>query len=625
MQNTADNFSSWGERSDDMEVSHGRDHGEESTEKSSARGPAGALPNRYLIRRKGEARELVCSESPTIAVRIERGATTPSSTAHKAPPGTIYLDGAAEGAPFLDADKAVYNLNHHEGCVRSFTLATCEQALVLVCKGLDLQGRDWTIYANDPDLDTVLAIWVLLNHLRLNDVDDEIRRKVIPLVRLEGVIDTHGLEMQEFSGFPPEAQESVFAALEHLRSKEVALKQEGKWDTIDFLQYTAGFLRSIDGMIYSPHHFEGVVKVEELARAEIGEKKLAIVCRAGLGIYEVEPHLRRLHGKRLGVIILQKNPNTYTLRQVDTFHPATLESAYERLNLIDPTAGSRRSDNRWGGSEEIGGSPRATGTSLSPQQIADAFAWAYRKPTAGQRLRALALVLLGTTAVMLGSIVATWVLGSLGGPVGSVKGYLRSQGGIYVGVLSALSGALTLAAVRGRPKLFGLCLPVGSAWLALFPGALLGGLAGGAWILAGPGTSSQIFLKHHGSEFAIAIGFPIAAEVLFRGLAHGILAQRFPTQHCGGRWFLSWPILISSTLYALWSLPRFLPFFSGGLGVTFAAALLFGISSGMARERSESLLPCLILHWSCLLILVVTWPFIDMPELIKKILLSWFS
>jgi hypothetical protein len=608
-----------------MEIAHGRDREKQSAGKTTERGSPTALSSRYSIRSEGEARELVCGESPTMAVRVERGMTIPAGTAHKAPPGTIYLDGAAEGAPFLDAEKAVFNLNHHEGCVRSFTLATCEQALVLIRKGLDLQGRDWTIYANEPDLDTILAIWVLLNHLRLNDVDDEIRRKIIPLVRLEGAIDAHGLEMQELCGFPPELQEATLGDLEHLRSKEVALKKEGKWAETDFLEYTVDALRSIDGMIYASHHFEGMVQVEELARAEIGEKKLAIVCRADLGIYEVEPHLRRLHGNRLAVIILQKNPNTYTVRQVDTFHPATLEPAYERLNLIDPAAGSRRSDNRWGGSDEIGGSPRATGTSLSPQQIAGALAWAYRRPTAGQRLRALALALLGTTAVMLGSMAAVWVLGRLGHPTGSIRNYFRSEAGIYAGVLIALSAAFTAAAVQGRPKLFGLRLPAGFGWLALFPGALLGGVAGGAWIFAGPITGSPIFLKHHWSELAIAIAFPIAAEVLFRGVAHGLLAQRFPTQHCGGPWFLSWPILISSTLYALWSVPPFLPFFSAGTGVTFAAALLFGISSAMARERSESLLPCLILHWSSLLILMVPRPIIDMPEVIEKILHSWFS
>ncbi len=603
-----------------MDSSHSADHWKQATEKTSERWPAAALPDRYSIRRRGEDRELVCSESPTVVVRVERGMTISAGNARKAPPGTIYLDGAAEGGPFLDTEKAVFNLNHHEGCVRPFTLATCEQAMVVIRKGLDLQSRDWTIYANDPDLDTVLAIWVLFNHLRLNDIDQEIRRKVMPLVRLEGAIDAHGLEMQDLCGFQSELRESAFADLEHLRSKEVALKKEGRWHEIDFLEYTADVLRAIDAMIYSSHHFEGVVEVEELARAEIGEKQLAIVCRGDTGIYEVEPHLRRLHGKRLGVIILQKNSNTYTLRQVDAFLPATLESAYERLNLIDPAAGNRRSGNRWGGSGEIGGSPRATGTSLTPQQIAEAFARAYHRPTTAERLGTLAVVLLRTTVVMLAAMLATYFLGWRGDPAGSTKEYFRSQAGIYAAVLGGISVVLTLAALRHGRKLYGLRLPAGFDWLVLLPGSLLGGLAGGAWIFAPPATSSQFLLKHHWTDLAITICFPITAEVLFRGLAHGTLAQRFPTQHTGGPWFLSGPVLISSTLYALWSLPPFLPFFSGGVGVTFAAALLFGISSGMARERSESLLPCLILHWLCLLMLTVTGPFLHVPALIKQIL-----
>jgi len=589
-----------------MESPHSGDNWTQTAEKSSVpEAVAGELPDRYSIRRKGEERELVCSESPTITVHVERGMTIADSAARKAAPGTIYLDGAAEGGPFLDVEKGLFNLDHHEGCVRSFTLATCEQAMVVIRKGMDLQRRDWTIYANDPDLDTVLAIWVLLNHVRLNDADPEIRRKVMPLVRLEGTIDAHGLEMQELCGFPRELQESTFAELEQLRSKEVALKKDGKWHEIDFLEYTADVLRAIDAMIYSSHHFEGVVEVEELARAEIGDSKLAIVCRSEAGIYEVEPHLRRLHGKRLGVIILQKNPDFYTLRQVDTFLPATLESAYERLNLVDPAAGNRRSGNRWGGSGEIGGSPRATGTSLTPQQIADAVAQAYRRPTMAQRLSTLAVALLENTAVMVGSMMATYFLGWLRDPPGSIESYFQNQAGIYAGVLCVLTFVLALASLQSGPKVFGLCLPTGLDWLFLLPGALLGGLAGGAWVFAPPFTSSQAFLGYSWTGLAIVIAFPIAAEVLFRGLLHGTLAQRFPTQRHGGPWFLSWPVLISSTLYALWSLLPFLPFFPRGVVLTYAGALLFGISSGMARERSESLLPCLILHWSCLLMFLV--------------------
>jgi hypothetical protein len=602
-----------------MDLSHRADLWRQATDKHSEGRRASALPARYSIREKGEYRELVCSESPTMAVRVERGMTISGSNARKAPRGTIYLDGAAEGGPFLDVEKAVFNLNHHEDCLRAFTLATCEQAMVVIRKGLDLQNRDWTIYANDPDLDTVLAIWVLLNHLRLNDVDPEIRKKIMPLVRLEGAIDAHGLEMADLCGLPPEVQDSAFAELEQLRQKEVALKKGGKWHEIDFLEYTAELLRAIDGLIYSVHHFEGVLEVEELARAEIGGKQLAVVCRGDTGIYEVERHLRRLHGKRLGVIILQKTPHTYTLRQVDPFLPGTLDSAYERLNLIDRAAGSRRSGNRWGGSREIGGSPRVTGTSLTSQQIADAFALAYHRPTTAERLAAVAVVSLRNTAVMVTAMLVTYFLGWHGDPAGSIKGYFQSQAGIYVGVLGGISVVLTIAALPTRRKLFGLRLPVGLGWLLLVPGALLGGLAGGAWIFTPSLTSSLFLLTHPWTEIIVAIGFPITAEVLFRGLAHGALAQHFPTQHAGGPWFLSWPVLISSTLYALWSLPPFLPFFSGGAAVTFVAAFLFGICSGMARERAESLLPCLVLHWLCLLILVVTYPLIDVPGLIKWI------
>ena len=575
------------------------------TKKTFEQLDAADLPDRYSIRGKGEERALVCSESPTISVRVERGMSVSAGAALKAPPGTIYLDGAAQGGPFLNNEKDLLNLDHHEGCVRAFTVATCEQAMVVVRRGLDLQRRDWVIWANEPDLDTVLAIWILLNHMRLNDADPEIRTRLMPLVRLEGAIDAHGLEMRELCGFPPEIQASVFGDLERLRSREVALKKEERWKEIDFLEYTADILRAIDAMIYSSHHFEEVFDVEELARAVIGDNQLAIVCRSDMGIYELEPHLRRLHGKRLGVIILQKDPDTYTLRQVNPFLPATLDRAYERLNLIDPSAGSRRSANRWGGSGEIGGSPRITGTALTPQQIAQAFAQAYARPTAGRRLGAVALALLLTLGVMGGSIVVTYILGWLKDPGGSIESYFQNRAEIFLGVLAVLTGALVLVAFRRGPRLFGLSKPTGFDWLLLFPGALLGGLAGGAWIVGGSLWGSRPFARLPWIEAAMAMSAAIAAEILFRGIVHGIIAQSFRTQRTGGRWFLSWPVLLSSLLYGLWSLFPLLTFFGQGAAVTFTAALLFGISNGMARERSESLLPCFIFHWSSVIMLLV--------------------
>ena len=151
-----------------------------------AEGPPGGLPaprpapSRYRIREDPDGRVLVCSEAPTLRVRIERGASVTAAAARSAPAGTIFVDGAAQGEPFVDPQRAVYNLDHHEGCVRAFTLAACEQAMVLVRKGLDLRKRDWTIVANDVDLDALLAIWVLLNHLRLGGADPRPRAAVMP-------------------------------------------------------------------------------------------------------------------------------------------------------------------------------------------------------------------------------------------------------------------------------------------------------------------------------------------------------------------------------------------------------------------------------------------------------------
>ena len=115
------------------------------------------LPTRYTINDSSDKRILICSEAPNISVHVETGLTVSASTARKSSPGTIYLDGVAQCEPFMNLEKHIYNFDHHEGCLRAFTLSTCEQVLVMILKGLDLRGRDWKVLANDPDLDTVLA------------------------------------------------------------------------------------------------------------------------------------------------------------------------------------------------------------------------------------------------------------------------------------------------------------------------------------------------------------------------------------------------------------------------------------------------------------------------------------
>jgi hypothetical protein len=184
------------------------------------------LPQRYVIKDSGDTRILTCLDAPNIAVQVEAGLTVSASTARKSPAGTIYLDGAAQSEPFLDHEKDVYNFDHHEGCVRPFTLSTCEQVLLVILKGLDLRSREWRVHASEPDLDTILAIWLLLNHQRIQQKSAGRRQFLFALVRHEGLIDSHGLEMNEFSGLPTDLLVKTTKVINYLRAEEIDLKKK---------------------------------------------------------------------------------------------------------------------------------------------------------------------------------------------------------------------------------------------------------------------------------------------------------------------------------------------------------------------------------------------------------------
>ena len=554
-----------------------------------------AVPTRYRIRDDVKGRTLTCVEAPTVTVRAERGFVVTAAQARNYRAGAIFLDGAAQGGPFVEVQKELYNLDHHEGCIRPFTLATCEQAMVLIRRVVDLRKRDWTVFANDADLDTVFALWAILNHFRIND-DAEVRFRLMPLLRLEGAIDTHGLGLQDMAALPPDLFHATSAALKQLQDREAALKSEGTWYKVDLLEYIAERLQAIDRLIYSPTHFDGLHEVEELARVEIANGSVAVACRSDAGIYELEQQLRKLHGDRLGILILQNEPSTYTLRQVNQMLPATLEQAYQRLNLMDPAVGGG-SRNRWGGSVEIGGSPRGTGTRLTPVQITETVRQAFRRPTLVDILCGIGQGLLLGLAAMLPLAVIFLDI-----PLQNRVGEEILPTAV---ILSLMLGVLFLLKARQVPGLYGWRSPAGLDWLTMLPAALIGAAAGGIWI---PGSHQGLHNPNELTASALLL-LPVTVEIVFRGRILGDLAWRLPIQKSGGPWFVSWPAFISGILYALMFL-SFLSFTSGQLQmshwfVSLPAAVMFGTALGMARERSESIVAPILLHWLCVAALLL--------------------
>jgi hypothetical protein len=268
------------------------------------------IPDRYLLKEIGADRVLTSKETPNLQVIINSGLTFSASAVKKSPSGTIYLDGVAQSGPFLDHEKHVYNLDHHEGCVRTFTLATCEQALIMCVKGLDLRDREWKIYAGEPDLDVILSIWIILNHQWIDNRDAIRRRSLIALVRMEGIIDALGLELRELSGLPDDLQKKLMKVIDRLRVEEIDLKKKGEWAQTDFPEYVIRVLRLLDQYLIKSEALDEFQGIEELARIELTNNRIAVVVSSELGIYELEPRLNKQYGNRLGWVMLQGGKTT---------------------------------------------------------------------------------------------------------------------------------------------------------------------------------------------------------------------------------------------------------------------------------------------------------------------------
>jgi hypothetical protein len=322
----------------------------------------------HVVEREGE-RCLTCSVQ-NVLFHVVRGLSVNAAGRKRYPEQTIFLDGVFAGPPFYDNKARQYSLDHHAGCVRAFTLATCEQAVVVLLQGLALSEGEWQLYVNEPDLDALLASWALLNHLELMAEGGELLWRAMPTIRVEGVIDAHGLDMEILCGLPKEVYAASKERLDRLLTDEKRHKATGSWATIDFIDYARSMLEAIDAQLFPPSHLGQLLEIEEVKRLPLQGTKQVILCRSHQNIYEVEALLKERHERQLGLIVLDRGGGRFTLRQVDPFLSKNLLSLYITLNQRDSRASHHGgTDNLWGGSEDIGGSPRATGSALSGDEI----------------------------------------------------------------------------------------------------------------------------------------------------------------------------------------------------------------------------------------------------------------
>jgi hypothetical protein len=557
------------------------------------------LPERYRVRETEDGRFLHCEEAPRMLVSVDRSHAFSEAEARELGKRVILLDGAGSFPPLLDHKARLYNLDHHAGCERTFTLATCEQALLVVHGGLDLSEGDWTVYANEPDLDTVLAIWCLLNYQRLATLDERARNVLLPIIRLEGAIDANGTEMAKLCGLPDSVLAEANRRIEGLMARERAVKAQGEWNDVDPLEFTLEVLGDIDHLIYTVGDFSEYASVEEVyGHVEIAQRRVAVVCRDQTGIYEVEKNLQERWGDQLGIVALEKEPHHFTLRRPAALSEIDLGKAYEMLNLLDPAVDGRPPSKLWGGSAQIGGSPRPTGTKLGPGELLKILRLAYRRPTKLARLGHVALAFtigLGLLAVP-GVITLAWsVVPDLKlEPALAQVARLTTFSMLVIFVTWILARGLS----DGRTWLFGVRRPAWGRWLYLAPLPVIAAIPARAWVPQGITFEPTEMLA--GAVGALVLT-AFAVEFWFRGLVHGTMILDTPIMRVGGRWFLSRAAVVSSIVYATATLAATVPWLmiaptdlvslTDEIGIVFGASLVGGLALAAIRERSKSLLP----------------------------------
>ncbi len=568
------------------------------------------IPERYALRDKDGVRSLSCEEAPRLRVIIDPSMSISRSEAISLGERVILLDGAGNFGPLIDNDRDLYNLDHHAGCERLFTLSTCEQALLMVQSGLELSEGDWTLYANDPDLDTVLAIWCLLNHRRLRELRPEARDVLLPLLRLEGAIDANGHDLALLCGLPTALLEQTQLRIDDLLARERGLKQTGSWGSKNVHAYTIEMLRAVDALVYRGEDFGDYTRIEEIyGHVEVAPRRVAVACRDRSGIYQVEQHLKARWGDQLSLIALENQPGQYTLRRVNSVAGPQLEPAYDFLNRIDAAVDGRPAGKRWGGSRDIGGSPRPQGTALSAEEVLETLARAYRTSTRWSRVRQVgASLLLGASFLVfwpVASALASWV------PLPTLSPGLTSafRVALGAGVAFATGALLVRVASKKRPWVFGWRLPAdgGGWWLA--PILLLGALPVAAWVFPRLSAQASELLA---ALAAGALGLA-AMELWFRGLVHGLLVADYPVQRPRGAWLLSRAACVSAAGYAVvatvlldgltrWTLS---PLGTGrleGIAVIACAMFIVGLALAVVRERSLSLVPGILAQTAGVLI-----------------------
>jgi hypothetical protein len=266
------------------------------------------------------------------------------------------LDGYVSGPARWDGIGHV-NFDHHGGCDRLSTRATCEQVALALETGcpvlVDSQGRTrpgLSVHANGADPDVALSWWLCLNPelVRL----DSVQR----LVALEGVIDTTGgttipCPLEELARFawvidPWASRREGLAAMDARGLAEVVTDTADRIDSHVRGSQDAGEVDPAYEVMGTVGRVLVVHERHPLARARL-------VAEGASGFVSVLP------GPTPG-------SKRYSVGVVSPWVQIDLWGVFDELNRLEGCP----AEDCWGGCDLVGGSPRRSGSRLAPEAVA---------------------------------------------------------------------------------------------------------------------------------------------------------------------------------------------------------------------------------------------------------------
>ena len=280
---------------------------------------------------------------------------------HTKPPYSIALDGYVNSVSELDIDGPYLNLDHHSGVRRLITRSTCSQVYLSIVLGLfKLFQKDnqphANIYVNDCDQDVCLSYWLLKNPDKILGLkaQDNIARLIIGEDFLDATagsfpIDlTRDMMQQSFWIFEPYTTARNNAELKKYSSSQMVELIMSVYERINLFA-------------------EGKAqRIEVDARYEIvGGGKGWILAK------EIGPYARaQLYQEGVQALITfrdnQDGTYTYSIGKISPFIKFPIPEIY---NVLNQAENLNDTNDQWGGSTIIGGSPRRSSSKLKPKEL----------------------------------------------------------------------------------------------------------------------------------------------------------------------------------------------------------------------------------------------------------------